>query len=254
MQHERYDIQFPLEDSHDLRQDQAFFYLQRGDERARVRFHDYSLIYSLPGLYEQLFYDRLKCQSPRKMAEILKLAVGQSSDTFHELRVLDLGAGNGMMGEELKKYGVARLVGLDILDAAEQACHRDRPGTYDAYYVADLCQLAEKQRRELASWHFDALTTVAALGFGDIPQDAFIAAFNLIQEGGWIAFNIKEDFLKDRDPTGFSHLVRTLILSEYLDVYHLERYRHRLSIDGTPLFYYAIAGRKRRDIGRDWNA
>jgi hypothetical protein len=42
--------------------------------------------------------------------------------------------------------------------------------------------------------------------------------------------------------------MRELIFSEYLDVYHLERYRHRLSIEGEPLYYYAIAGRKRADI------
>jgi hypothetical protein len=31
-------------------------------------------------------------------------------------------------------------------------------------------------------------------------------------------------------------------------VHHLERYRHRISTDGRPLFYYALVGRKRSDI------
>ena len=35
-------------------------------------------------------------------------------------------------------------------------------------------------------------------------------------------------------------------------VHHMERYRHRLSIDGAPLFYYLMAGRKRADIGARW--
>ena len=43
-------------------------------------------------------------------------------------------------------------------------------------------------------------------------------------------------------------MIRDLILSKYLDVYHLERYQHRLSIDGEPLFYFAIAGKKNADI------
>ena len=43
-------------------------------------------------------------------------------------------------------------------------------------------------------------------------------------------------------------MIRELIFSDYLDVYYIERYRHRLSIDGVPLYYFAIAGRKTSDI------
>jgi len=35
------------------------------------------------------------------------------------LRVLDLGAGNGVMGEELKKHGASRLIGADIIYEAQ---------------------------------------------------------------------------------------------------------------------------------------
>ena len=66
----------------------------------------------------------------------------------------------------------------------------------------------------------------------------------MIEPGGWVAFNIKETFLDASDSSGFSKVVRELIFSEYLDLYHLERYRHRLSIDGHPLTYFAIVGRK----------
>jgi len=73
-------------------------------------------------------------------------------------------------------------------------------------------------------------------------------AFNLIRTDGWVAFNVKETFLHGSDTTGFSRMVRDLIFSEYLDIYHLERYRHRLSIEGMPLYYFAIAARKKADI------
>ncbi len=43
-------------------------------------------------------------------------------------------------------------------------------------------------------------------------------------------------------------MIRELIFSKYLDVYHIERYRHRLSIEGEPLFYFAIAGKKNADV------
>ena len=177
----RYKIQFPRSDSQDLAQDEAFFYINDPDgAKKRILFHDYDEIYKNPGLYEQIFYERLKCQSPTKVADILKSAVSQSNDNFSELRVLDLGAGNGIMGENLKKQGVSRLVGVDVIPEAGIAAERDRPGVYDAYYIADFCKLSEDEKDELSSWSFDCMTTVAALGFGDIPTRAFVNAFNII--------------------------------------------------------------------------
>lgn len=244
----RYRIQFPRIESHNLEQDETFFFLQESGKDRKIRFHDYDEIYQLPGLYEQIFYDRLKCTSPVKVTEILKSAVAQSSDNFTELRVLDLGAGNGMMGEALKKYGVSRLVGVDIISEAYDATMRDRPGLYDAYYIEDFTKLCQEKREEISSWQFDCMVTVAALGFGDIPTTAFIEAFNIIKSKGWVAFNIKETFLDNRDETGFSKMIRELIFSEYLDIYYIERYRHRLSMEGEPLYYFAISGSKNADV------
>ena len=137
---------------------------------------------------------------------------------------------------------------MDVIPEAGVAAERDRPGIYDAYYIADFCNLSKDQQEELSSWSFDCMTTVAALGFGDIPIEAFIEAFNITQSKGWVAFNVKETFLDKSDNTGFSMAIRELILSEYLDLYHLDRYRHRFSIEGEPLYYFAIAGRKNADI------
>lgn len=249
----RYRIQFPPSEVESLAQDETYFYLLESAGKRKLRLHDYNEIYKIPGLYEQLFYDRLKCQSPSKVASILKSSVAQSEHwNFSELRVLDLGAGNGIMGECLKKEGVSRLVGVDIIPEAYEATLRDRPIVYDAYYVYDFCNLNEDQYDELSSWSFDCLTSVAALGFGDIPTKAFIEAFNLVKTNGWVGFNIKETFLDKSDETGFSKTIRELIFSEYLDLFILERYRHRFSIEGEPLYYFAIAGWKNGDIPSDF--
>lgn len=244
----RYRIRFPATDPHTLSQDEAFFWLDHQGESRRIRFHDYGDIYRYPGLYEQVFYDRLKCTSPAKVTEILHAAVHTTGQNFTELRVLDVGAGNGMVGAELAARGVARLVGLDITEAARDAADRDYPGTYDAYVVGDLTSLDPNTDEELRTWRFNAMTCVAALGFGDIPPAAFQAAFNMVEAGGWVAFNIKETFLDKRDETGFSALVKQSLTEGWLDMHHLERYRHRISIDGAPLHYYAVVGRKAADI------
>lgn len=244
----RHRITFPKGGDDNLEQDEAYFYIQNSNGREKLRFHDYADIYSLEGLYEQIFYDRLKCSSPGKVAAILQAAVRQDFAHTSELRVLDFGAGNGIVGEELKGIGISRLIGVDIIPEALEAVRRDRPGIYDDYLVADFTDLSEEDKDEILSWQCDCMVSVAALGFGDIPAEAFLQAFNIINKTGWVAFNIKDSFLDRRDKTGFSKMIRELIFSEYLDVYHMERYRHRLSIEGEPLYYYAIAGRKNADV------
>ena len=210
--------------------------------------HEYDRIYRIPGLYEQVVYERLRCQSPSIVTEVLKHSLSQSDQRLNELRVLDLGAGNGIVGEELKKHGVSRLIGVDIIPEARDATERDRPGVYDAYYVQDLCALSADARDEIASWAPECLISVAALGFGDIPPQAFLEAFNLISTQGWIAFNIKESFLDKTDTSGFSTLIRELIFSKYLDLYDLQRYRHRFSLEGEPIYYFALGGKKNDNV------
>ncbi|RUL87589.1 class I SAM-dependent DNA methyltransferase [Tautonia sociabilis] len=244
----RYRIQFPVAEVEHLDQDETYFYLIESGEKQKIRFHDYEAIYRKPGLYEQLFYDRLKCQSPAKVASVLRSSIEQAGDHLSELRVLDFGAGNGMMAQELSRYGISRCVGVDIIEAAREAAERDRPEVYDDYLVEDFTALTDERRREIAEWSFDCMVTVAALGFGDVPPEAFVEAFNLVQDNGWIAFNIKETFLDRSDRSGFSRLIRGLIQTNYIDLYFLERYRHRFSIEGKPLTYLAIGARKRRSL------
>lgn len=245
---DRHQIQFPPTDVRELCQDEVYFYLKTENEKEKILLHDYDRIFSVPGLYEQVVYDRLKCQSPSTVVRVLRESVAQSNQGLNELRVLDLGAGNGMVGEELKKHGVSRLVGADIIPEARDATERDRPGIYDAYYVMDFLNLADAERDEMKSWSLDCLVCVAALGFGDIPASAFLEAFNMIGKEGWVSFNIKETFLDRNDDSGFSHLIRELIFSEYLDLYQLQRYRHRFSIEGDPLYYFALGGKKNADV------
>lgn len=216
--------------------------------KEKISFHDYGRIYQTQGLYEQIFYDRLRCTSPAVITEILSKALKIENENFTELRVLDFGAGNGLMGEALNKYGVARIVGADIEPLAKEAAYRDRPSLYDEYYVEDFTSLTSEKIDDFKDWNFNCLTTVAALGFGDIPVKAFFQAVNLINETGWIAFNIKESFLSPSDQSGFSSFIRKLMLSEFMDIHFIERYRHRVSMEGVPLYYYAIVAKKRQHI------
>jgi len=215
-------------------------------EVRRIRFHDYHEIYTVPGLYEQLFYDELKCDSPRTIAGLLGEQLDDTSAA--DLRVLDVGAGNGMVGEELDRMGAKHIVGVDIIEEAAEAAQRDRPGIYDDYVVVDLTDVPPATHAELSEHRFNCLTTVAALGFGDIPPEAFTEAYNLVEDGGLIAFNIKEKFVEDGDRSGFEELISQSLENGTMDLQAERRYRHRLSVAGDPLYYMAMVARKRADI------
>lgn len=241
----RHRIEFPPPSTDETPdQDEASFHLVEDGDRTEIRFHEYGEIYRRQGLYEQLFYDRLKCQSPGKVSEILQATLEKNGVQHSELRVLDLGGGNGMSGEAVAKYGVARLVGVDIVPEAREAAFRDRPGLYDNYYVCDMGRLSDDERSDLEAWSFDCLLTVAALGFGDIPAAVLAEGLDLVSDNAWVAFNIKDSFLDPSDDSGFSRMIRELVFSDYMQLHHMERYRHRLAIDGKPLYYYAVVARK----------
>ncbi len=232
-----------------MEQDQEWCQVQVEGQWQPLRFHDYDKVYQVPGLYEALFYQRLRCCSPYVVVQLLSQVLTDYPESISDLRVLDVGAGNGIVGQELRAQGAPYVAGIDILPEAREAAMRDRPGVYDEYHVADLTDLSDMQRHHLITAKLNCLTIVAALGFGDIPTAAFISACNIIDEKGWLAFNIKEDFLDESlDGTGFSRLIHKLIREKVIQVQAYRRYRHRLSVHGEPLHYVAVTARKLCDI------
>lgn len=235
----------------DLGQDQEWCEVVLNGREERIRFHDYGDIFEVPGLYEELFYENLECCSPSYVSNLLDDVCRENGSNPEEFRVLDVGAGNGMVGDELTHLGVDAVVGVDIIPQAKQATRRDRPEVYDDYRVTDLTDTPEFEEERLRHADCNCLTTVAALGFGDIPPAAFAKALDLISAPGWMAFNIKEDFLRERDTSGFSRLIRRLSREEYIQIYCSRRYRHRLSVAGDPLYYVAVVARKLRDLDNE---
>ena len=162
-----------------------------------------------------------------------------------DLTVLDIGAGNGMVGEQLDDLGVGAIVGVDILEEAAAAAERDRPGIYDDYHVIDLTDPAPAAHAALSGGGFNCLTSVAALGFGDMPPAAFAQAFDYVAPGGLVAFTIKDRFTTPaHDDSGFSGLLNDLYTDGRIEPIVEHRYRHRLSSSGRPLEYVAYIAEK----------
>jgi len=243
-------VTFPPPAERGLDQDEEWCRVRVDGRDRTIRFHDYHEIYEVPGLYEQIFHDHLECRSPAEVVGLLGERLSADGTDPAELSVLDVGAGNGIVGEELRALGVSALVGADILPEAAAAAARDRPGVYDDYLACDLTALTDDERRRLRAESPNCLTTVAALGFDDMPPEAFEAAYEMVADDGWIAFNIKADFLEAEDTSGFRRLIVEMIRSGALEVCDRREYRHRLSVHRDPLDYVAVVGRKRAHGGR----
>ncbi len=232
----------------DLSQDEEWFEVTVDGEKRRLRFHDYAETYSMPGVYEKLFYEELKCDSPRTVCGLLEEQVESEGRDAGDLRVFDVGAGNGMVGEQLLEMGVDHIVGVDIIEEAAAAAARERPGVYDDYFVLDLTDIPEEDQEDLRARELNCMTSVAALGFDDIPPAAFAEAYNLIEEGGLVGFSLKEDMVSGEDSSGFSRLIDEGIVEGALEVKTEQRYRHRLAANGDPLYYVAMIAEKARDL------
>lgn len=230
--------------SRGLEQDEEWFLYKDDGRWVELRIHDYDRLFGVQGLYERLVYDILDCRSPDVVGDLLADAILAANADASELRVLDLGAGNGCVAESLLRRGLRTFVGADIEPNAATAAERDRPGLYQAYAVGDFTALEPDEAAKVDE-PFDVLTCVAALGFGDIPVPVFRAALAKIRAGGFVAFTIKNDFLDPTsDDSGFSKYIRGLIDDKALAGVTTKVYQHRVSSSGEPIEYTAVVARK----------
>jgi hypothetical protein len=234
-----------------LEQDEEWCELEEGGSWRRVRFHSYAEMFTRPGLYEHVFYGLLECCSPERVASMLEQWVRESGGSPHEHRVVDLGAGNGMLGEELRARGFGKILAIDLLEEAEAAAQRDRPRVYDDYLVADLVKYDADVRARIEAFAPTCVCCVAALGFGDIPPLAWFNALSALPVGQPLAFNIRADFLDPRYSFGFSELVRRMTAANVIRIESMQRYKHRLNVHGDPLWYTAVVATKLEHVPQD---
>ena len=200
----------------------------------RMRLHDYERVYAIPGLYEEVVQHRLACLSPKVLADALVDAAASSAP-----RVFDLGAGNGVMGAELRSRGVELLVGSDNITAARDAAQRDRPGLYAEYLVGEIETFDPAAL--VARHDLDALVCAGALGLGHITADAFGSLWAAFPSGAVFAASVHEDLAEPGGSDFGDWLVNPPAGTEVLS---RERFRHRLTMAGDELYYRAVVARK----------
>ncbi|NEO98486.1 MAG: hypothetical protein F6K58_07375 [Symploca sp. SIO2E9] len=241
-----YDVKFPITNNKLRREDEYFIIIQNEQEQ-RLRIQDYSKIYTIPGLYEYVLIDLLKLKSHEVISKLLIDEVVKSQSYAAELSILELAAGVGLVGKSLKDKGVKSIVGVDLIQEAAEAVKRDRPDAYDRYYVEKLPHVTEEIQKELENYKFNCLVCASALT-GGLPGSAFAFAYNLISDGGWIAFNIRDNLINTQSNHNSGRMIATIIKEGILKVAIKESYQHRISVTGDPLQEIALIGLKMRNI------
>lgn len=246
-----FEIVFPQAEK-ELEQNEECFLFRDGDDELKIGMHEYGKLFSIQGLYEHLMCDRLRCVSHHKIVHMLIEEVIMAGESLNDLRALDIGVGNGLVGEVLYRNGVRSLIGIDILKEATSAVQRDRPQVYRDCYVLNLDKVEDKTRKRLRREKFNLLTCGSALDFNDIPPTSFVNAYNLLVPNAWFVINIKGEIhfsTQKADAKGsIAAFIQYLIQKKMATLYRYEIYQHRLSTDGRPIFYTAVLGRKLRDI------
>ncbi len=204
-----------------------------------MRLHEYGRVYSVPGLYEEVVQRQLECASPDKLAEALIAEAGDPAG----LRVFDVGAGNGVVGEALRSRGVtASMVGLDAEPEAGPAASRDRPDLYERYLTGGLEEFSIPDL--VADHDLNAFVAAGALGFGHITAEVVDAAWAAFPSGSWLAVTVPEELLDAEDDPMARYFAELRQGEHGTEVTHVERFRHRLRMSGEPIFYDVIVARR----------
>jgi predicted TPR repeat methyltransferase len=187
---------------------------------------------------------RLQCASPAKIAEVLLSVAELERRDPHLLRVLDLGAGNGLVGEQLRARGVGVLAGTDSARSARDATARDRPGLYASYLVGDLTGQPELGTlvRELG---INCIVCAGALGFEHIEAHSFSELWDLLPPGAIFALTVHEDLAQPGASDIGDELAALSAAGGDTEIVVSERFRHRLAMSGDAIHYLAIGARKR---------
>lgn len=239
-----YDVTFDSPET--TKQSDEFFWADVDGKRQRFNIHDYATLYRVPWLYDIALYHNLVCRTPTEMAAAIDGVWQAEGVDRSALRALELGAGSGAFGHELRqKLGVPHLEAIDICPEAAEAAARDRPGLYNAYHIDDLTALRPATEAGFRDTAFNVVAMASATGWGNhIPLAGFENSFDLLSPGGWYIFHVKPN---DPDPECIELCawVEHLVASGRLAQKHRGSHFHRKSSNGSDIYYDVVIGVKR---------
>jgi hypothetical protein len=238
-----YDVEYEAPETD--RQSDEFFWANVDGRRQRYNIHDYATLYRVPWLYDIALYHNLVCRTPTEMSAAIDKVWQAARLDRAGLRALELGAGSGAFGHELRHtLGIRHLEAVDICPEAAVAGTRDRPHLYDAYHVDDLTALSPATQAAFRKAEFNVVAMASATGWGNhIPLEGFERSFEILIPGGWYIFHVKPN---DPDPECIELCawVADKVASGKMEQKYRSSHFHRKSSNGTDIYYDVVVGVK----------
>ena len=136
--------------------------------------------------YEQDLEENFAYVGPQTAVEVFVKYV------LKDAKILDAGAGTGLVGQLLASQGYAHLEALDM--STGMLGEAQKKNTYQAFHQATL-----GQPLDFPSAAFDALISVGTFTVGHAPSSAFDELIRITQPGGYIIFTISNPLYEKDD-------------------------------------------------------
>lgn len=115
-------------------------------------------------------------------------------------KILDIGCGTGLVGEELFRMGYKKLHGLDLSEGMLAAC-KDK-NVYEELICMDLEKLLHTR-----AGHYDSALCIGAFTHGHLRATAIDPALTFVKPGGIFCFSVHEDVFESY---GFKDKIKEL--------------------------------------------
>jgi predicted TPR repeat methyltransferase len=144
--------------------------------------------------YDQELEEDYGWQIPRLMADVL------SRFTAGSARILDAGAGTGLVGQYLASLDYGNLVAIDI--SHEMLNKAREKGVYREFHQMDL-----GEKLDFPDGSFDAVVCAGVLTFSHAPAESLYELVRVTKPGGHILYSLRTDAFESM---GFEDIHREL--------------------------------------------
>ncbi|MBX3167337.1 MAG: class I SAM-dependent methyltransferase [Candidatus Eremiobacteraeota bacterium] len=130
--------------------------------------------------YERDLVEGMGWDKPAKVGQTLLPYLSEQA------RILDVGAGTGLMGDFLHRHGQSNLSALDF--SPEMLQQAKKRGVYRYFYQHNLLEPVPLEKN-----HYDAITAVGILTEGHLGPEILPTLKTLLKPNGLLAFSLRDD-------------------------------------------------------------
>lgn len=136
--------------------------------------------------YDQELEDEFGYFCPEPAVEILAKYLPKSA------KILDAGAGTGLVGQLLNQRGYENLEGIDLSPGMLEEAENKK--VYNK-----LTQMVLGEPLDFATDFFDAIISVGTFTYNHAPSSSFDELIRITKPKGYIIFTLRLDFYQDSD-------------------------------------------------------